>query len=69
LSGADLSGANLNSADLSEADLSEAEGWTPEQLRAVRYLGGATMPDGQILRSDHNPNGPTFEEWLKKQGP
>jgi hypothetical protein len=26
------------------------------------------MPDGQILRSAANPNGPTFEEWLKSKG-
>ena len=25
------------------------------------------MPDGQTLKSDDNPNGPTFEEWLKSK--
>jgi hypothetical protein len=25
------------------------------------------MPDGQILRSDDNPDGLTFEEWLKSK--
>jgi hypothetical protein len=36
-----------------------------EQLRAARSLEGATMPDGQRLRSAENPDGPTFEDWLK----
>ena len=26
------------------------------------------MPNGQILRSGDNPDGPTFEEWLKSKG-
>jgi hypothetical protein len=25
------------------------------------------MPDGQILKSDNNPDGPTFEEWLESK--
>jgi hypothetical protein len=38
-------------------------------LTAARYLEGATMPDGQTLKSDKMPHGPTFEEWLKhKEG-
>ena len=61
----DLTDANLTDANLTDADLSEAKGWTKEQLSAARSLKGATMPDGQILRSDSNPDGPTFEEWLK----
>ena len=80
LSGADLSGADLNVADLSfaylsgadlsnahliSADLRRAHGLTDEQLSAASSLVGATMPDEQILRGDPNPNGPTFEEWLK----
>jgi hypothetical protein len=32
-------------------------------------LEGATMPDGQTLKSDKMPHRPTFEEWLKdKEG-
>ena len=83
LEGADLSGANLEDAnledaylsntdlsntDLSGANLSGATGWTQDQLTTVRTLEGATMPDGQILKGDDNPNGPTFEEWLKSKG-
>jgi uncharacterized protein YjbI with pentapeptide repeats len=76
--GADLSGANLRGADLSEADLSEAslrganlsraKGWIEKQLAAVRSSEGATMPDGQILKSDDNPNRPSLEDWLKSEG-
>jgi hypothetical protein len=25
------------------------------------------MPDGQTLKSDDNPDEPTFEEWLKSK--
>ena len=39
-----------------------------EQIREARSLEGATMPNGQILRSGDNPDGPTFEEWLKSKG-
>jgi uncharacterized protein YjbI with pentapeptide repeats len=51
LSGADLSEANLSEANLSEADLSgaileNAKGITEEQLREVKSLQGAIMPDG-----------------------
>jgi hypothetical protein len=38
------------------------------QLRAAKSLEEATMPDGRILKSDDNPNGPTFQEWLKRKG-
>ena len=65
---ASLSGTDLSSADLSSADLFEARGWTKDQLRATRTLEDATMPDGQILKSDDNPDRPTFEEWLKSKG-
>jgi uncharacterized protein YjbI with pentapeptide repeats len=68
LSGADLSKADLFEADLSEADLSEAEGVTVEQLAEAKSLEGATMPDGQVLKSGDNPNGPTFEDWVKSKG-
>jgi hypothetical protein len=68
LSEADLSGANVIKAELTAADLSNVRGWTEEQLTAAKSLEGATMPDGQILKSDDNPDGPTFEEWLKSKG-
>ncbi len=28
---------------------------------------GTIMPDGQTIKSDNNPDGPTFEEWLKSR--
>jgi uncharacterized protein YjbI with pentapeptide repeats len=68
LSGANLSGANLSGASLRNANLSEARGWTEEQLAAAGSLEDATMPDGQTLRGDRTPNGPTFEDWLKSKG-
>jgi hypothetical protein len=68
LSDADLSWVNLSGARLLGANLDGAKGWTAEQLTAVRYLEGATMPDGQILKSFDNPDVPTFEEWLKSKG-
>jgi hypothetical protein len=80
LRGADLSRADLSRADLSRADLNEAflEGAflsgvdlssayvTDEQLATCWSLDGATMPDGQTLRGDKMPNGPTFEDWLRE---
>jgi uncharacterized protein YjbI with pentapeptide repeats len=66
LAGADLSGADLTNADLSGADLTNAR-ITEEQLREAESLEGATMPDGQTLRGDKTPNGPTFEDWLKSK--
>jgi uncharacterized protein YjbI with pentapeptide repeats len=60
-----LEGTNLRGADLREANLSGAIGWTEEQLRASGSLEEATMPDGQILRSKANPDGPSFDEWAK----
>jgi uncharacterized protein YjbI with pentapeptide repeats len=69
LTDANLTGANLTDAYLGDADLTDAKGWTTEQLRAARSFEGATMPDGQTLKSDKAPHGPTFEEWLKdKEG-
>jgi uncharacterized protein YjbI with pentapeptide repeats len=67
LTNAILSDANLTDAYLSDADLSGARGWTVEQLRQAKSLEGATMPDGQTLKSDDNPDGPTPEEWLKSR--
>jgi len=67
LSGADLSYANLRNAVLSEANLSYAEGVTNEQLSAARALEGTTMPDGQTLRGDKTPNGPTLEDWIRNK--
>jgi putative effector of murein hydrolase LrgA (UPF0299 family) len=73
LTKADLRGANLSGTDLSEADLSGADlrgvkMWTAKQLREAESLEGATMPDGQTLKSDDNPDGPTLKEWLKSKG-
>jgi uncharacterized protein YjbI with pentapeptide repeats len=64
---ASLSRANLSGADLSQADLSDAKRWTEKQLSAAVSLEGATMPNGQILRSDDNPDAPSFEEWLNSK--
>jgi hypothetical protein len=72
LGGADLRGANLNGADLRDADLLRADlstaQVTQEQLDQAESLKGATMPDGQTLKSVDHPDGPTFEEWLKSKG-
>jgi uncharacterized protein YjbI with pentapeptide repeats len=75
---ADLSSANLRNADLryaalmwadlSYADLSDARVSVRGQLDLSNSLEGATMPDGQILKSDYlNTDGPTFEDWLKSK--
>jgi len=66
----DLRGANLREADLSGAGLSGAglsglRQWTEDQLSTAETLEGTTMPDSQIIRSTANPEGPTFDEWLK----
>jgi hypothetical protein len=68
LSNANLSNANLSNANLSRVNLSRAKEWTYDQLRAAKSIEGATMPDGQILKSYDNPDGPTFEEWLRSKG-
>jgi hypothetical protein len=65
---ADLSEADLSEADLSGANLSGAQRWTDDQLKAAGSLEGATMPDGQMLKSLLEPDGPTFEDWLKSKG-
>lgn len=68
LSKAQMRGAILRQADLTEADMSGASGVTDAQLAEAKSLEGATMPDGQRLRSDWDPDKPTFEEWLKSKG-
>jgi uncharacterized protein YjbI with pentapeptide repeats len=70
LSGANLSDAYLKSANLSDAHLDSANlrgamSVTQEQLDSCSSLEGATMPDGQTLKSHFDPNAPTFKEWLK----
>jgi uncharacterized protein YjbI with pentapeptide repeats len=65
LQNANLTHAVLTDTNLTNAYLSEARGRTMEQLTAARSLEGTTMPDGQTLKSDKTPHGPTFEEWLK----
>ena len=67
LSEAHLSGADLNGANLLTASLRYAKGVTNEQLSAAISLEGATVPDGQTLRGDTMPNGPTFEDWIKNK--
>jgi hypothetical protein len=37
-----------------------------KELRKAKHIEGATMPDGQVLNGDSNPNGPTFEQWLEE---
>jgi hypothetical protein len=59
--------ANLQGADLTGAVLKDAK-VTDEQLAKCKTLEGATMPDGQTLKSDDNPDGPTLKEWLKSKG-
>jgi uncharacterized protein YjbI with pentapeptide repeats len=69
LSDAALQGADLTDANLTDANLTDVRGWTKEQLTAAGSLEGATMPDGQTLKSDKMPHRPTFKEWLKdKEG-
>jgi uncharacterized protein YjbI with pentapeptide repeats len=54
LSHADLSSADLSDANLSRANLTGAQGATQERLAQAKFLGGATMPNGQ-----------KYEDWLK----
>ncbi len=68
LQGADLEGADLAEANLNKANLSGAKGWTAKQVAAAEYPQGTTMPDGQTLRGDLSPYGPTFEEWIESKG-
>jgi hypothetical protein len=69
--GANLEEANLWEAKLTSADLSNANlkgvKVTDEQLVQAKSLEGATMPDGQTLKSDDKPDGTTFEEWHKSK--
>jgi hypothetical protein len=68
LSDADLLGDDLLGDDLSGAYLSTAEGISNEDLEQATSLEGATVPDGQTLKSDYNPDGPTFKEWRESKG-
>jgi Pentapeptide repeats (8 copies) len=67
LSGTNLSRANFSRANFSGAYLDGAVGASGEQLEHASLLKGTTMPDGQPLRGDKTPNGPTFEDWLKSK--
>jgi hypothetical protein len=58
---ADLSDAYQKEGDLTDAYISE------RQLLTAESLEGSTMPDGQTLRGNMTPNGPTFEDWLKSK--
>jgi uncharacterized protein YjbI with pentapeptide repeats len=64
LTEAKLTNTDLTNTDLTNTDLTDAK-VTEEQLEAAKSLEGATMPDGQTLRGDRTPNGPTFKDWLK----
>jgi Pentapeptide repeats (8 copies) len=66
LSFADLRWANLSFADLRGANLFSTK-VSAERLAQAKKHSGATMPDGQILMSDDNHDGPTFEDWLKSK--
>lgn len=68
LTGADLRGAKPIRANLREANLRDAQSWTEQQLLSAYSLQGAIMPDGQMLKSDDNRDGPTLKEWLKGCG-
>jgi hypothetical protein len=68
LADADLRWAYLSNANLSGADLSGAKGCTEEQLLEADSLEAVIMPDGHRLKGVHNPDGPTFEDWLKSKG-
>jgi Pentapeptide repeats (8 copies) len=67
LTQANLTHTNLNGADLSGADLTDTLG-AKENLGQAESLEGATMPDGQQLKSTLYPAGPTFNDWLKSKG-
>ena len=67
LSTANLRGANLSGSYLSGADLSGAKGLTADQLDQAKFLDGATMPDGTILKDVSHPNRPTLKEWRKSR--
>ena len=56
----------LVETDLPGAILTDAK-VTGEQLRQTGSLEGATMPDGQILKSDDKPDRTTLEDWLESQ--
>jgi hypothetical protein len=60
--GADLPGVLKDAAPVSYQ-------WvTDGQLIESSSIKGATIPDGQTLKSYDNPDRPTFEEWLKSKG-
>lgn len=65
LGGANLYLANLQEADLYSAYLQEAI-VTPEQLRMVKSLRGAILPDKTQLPNDETWN-QAFEDWSKTQ--
>jgi hypothetical protein len=65
---AELIEADMRGADLTKAILTDAVGVTGEQLEQAKSLEGATMPDRRVLKGEDNPDGLTFEEWLKTKG-
>ena len=57
LKNANLSNADLKGADLFKANLVNAIGLTPAQLRTVKRLIGATLPDGKLYDGRYNLEG------------
>ena len=57
LKDANLSNANLTGVDLFKANLVDAIGLTPAQLRTVKRLIGATLPDGKLYDGRYNLEG------------
>jgi len=57
LKGANFSKTNLTGADLFKASLVDAIGLTQAQLRSVKRLIGATLPDGQLYDGRYNLEG------------
>ncbi len=57
LKSANLSNADIAGADLFKANLVNAIGLTPAQLRTVKRLIGATLPDGKLYDGRYNLEG------------
>jgi uncharacterized protein YjbI with pentapeptide repeats len=62
----DFSKADLTSADLYKANLQGARNLTEEQLRRVKRLCGAIMPDGETYNGCYNLSGDLAQaRWAK----
>lgn len=61
---ANLSHTNLSGADLYKANLKEARNLTDDQLKSVKRLFGAIMPDGETYNGRYNLEGDlAFARW------